>query len=699
MAENIGPKIGIEGEATFRSQLAQINAGLKTLGSEMKAVTSEFIGNEKSIEALTAENDVLQRSVLTLNDRLELQKKMLQETASAYGEADTRTMKWQQAVNNTQTEINRYNAQIEENTELLKNEGKTAEEVAKEQEKAAEREEKAHEKRVAALKKVTAGFAAMAAAAMAAAAAVGKMVLDAAQKADDINTLAVQTGLSTDEIQKFQYAAERIDVPLETMTGSMAKLTKNMASAQNGSKNTAAAFDALGISITDENGQLRNNQDVFYEVIDALGKMDNETQADAYAMQIFGKSAQSLNPLIRGGAEELKNLGDEAEAAGLILSQDSLDGLNRVQDAVDTFKASISGAGSLFSTAFAGPIAEGIETLTGFIQRLTSAFSNGGLDALAEEVGSVMTDLLGHLRDALPKVVKFGTDLLLKLIDGIIAMLPSLTATGIEIIVTLVNAIADSLPKLIPAAVDAILTIVDSLLDNVDSLIDAALHLIEALAEGLINALPKLAEKVPQIMVKIVETLTRNFPKIVETGVKLIVQLTSGLIKAIPQLVKALPEIWQAIKNGLSDMAKRMIDLGLDLVKGLWQGIKDAAAWLKDKIKGWCADILGGIKDFFGISSPSKVMADMVGKNMAEGVGVGFVNTMDDIADQMQAAIPTPTVSMPDLLAGAVNALLTAAMGGGTYRVEIPLYIDGMEFYRATITDLRQVLRADPIPA
>ncbi len=174
-------------------------------------------------------------------------------------------------------------------------------------------------------------------------AAVG-LGIKAAQSADDINTLSKQTGLSTEQIQKFQYASERIDVPLETLTGSMAKLTRNMQSAKNGSKNTQLAFDELGISITDNEGKLRSNQDVFNEAIDALAKMEDGTQRDALAMQIFGKSAQDLNPLILGGADALEQYGEEAEAAGLILSQETLDSANELNDAVDKLKATAVGS-------------------------------------------------------------------------------------------------------------------------------------------------------------------------------------------------------------------------------------------------------------------------------------------------------------------------------------------------------------------
>jgi len=160
-----------------------------------------------------------------------------------------------------------------------------------------------------------------------------------AASADEINTLAKQTGLSTAEIQKFMYAAELIDVPLDTLTGSMAKLVKNMNTATKGTGDAYDAFLALGVSITDSTGTLRNNQEVFDECISALSKIEDETQRDAYAMSIFGKSAQDLNPLILGGTEQLKAFGDELEREGLILDQTQLDKLNEFNDKIDTFKA------------------------------------------------------------------------------------------------------------------------------------------------------------------------------------------------------------------------------------------------------------------------------------------------------------------------------------------------------------------------
>lgn len=226
----------------------------------------------------------------------------------------------------------------------------------------------------------------------AAAAGVGGLVamaVQAGKSADEINTLAKQTGLSTEQIQKFSYASDIIDVDLETLTGSLAKLTKNMQSAKNGSKNTQDAFDALGVSILDQNGNLRSNQEVFSEAINALAGIEEETQRDAYAMQIFGKSAQDLNPLILGGADALERLGNEAEAAGLILSQDALDSANEFNDSIDKVKATASASFGKIAGQLADVLMPVLEQLTDIISQVLTFISG-----MSPETLQVITTIL-----------------------------------------------------------------------------------------------------------------------------------------------------------------------------------------------------------------------------------------------------------------------------------------------------------------
>lgn len=159
--------------------------------------------------------------------------------------------------------------------------------------------------------------------------------IGAANFADDILTLSSVTGIATDELQKMQYASDFLDVSMETMTGGITRLTRSMDDARNGNKELADGFKKLRVSITDSRGQLKDANQVFYDTIDALGRVKNETERDALAMTLLGKSAKELNPLIEAGSKRLKELGVEAENMGTVMGEDSLEKLGKFKDTMD----------------------------------------------------------------------------------------------------------------------------------------------------------------------------------------------------------------------------------------------------------------------------------------------------------------------------------------------------------------------------
>lgn len=164
-----------------------------------------------------------------------------------------------------------------------------------------------------------------------------KLSKETAAYADEIITLADQTGFTTEQIQRMQYACMKLDVEFSTVEGSISKLTTNMYKAQKGSADLEGVFKKLHIRIKDGNGHLRDSKEVFFEAIDALGKMKNETERDAVAQQLFGKSAKELNTIIKAGSDQFK----EYEAnAKKVLTDEQLERANAYQDAMDELNES-----------------------------------------------------------------------------------------------------------------------------------------------------------------------------------------------------------------------------------------------------------------------------------------------------------------------------------------------------------------------
>jgi len=718
MADNFGLKIGVEGEKEFKKALSDINQQFKVLGSEMKLATSQFDKNETSVESLTAKNEVLSKQIEAQKEKIETLRKALENASDSFGENDRRTQAWVTQLNNAQAELNGMERELSQNEKAIDEVGDEMNDAAKQTDKfgdeldeagdEADRSQGKFSKLGSVVKGVGAAMgvalAAIGTAAVAAGKALVDMTVEAAAYADEMITQSTVTGMSVESLQAYSYAADLVDVSLDTLTSSMAKNVKSMSSAADGSAAYAEAYEQLGVSVTDANGNLRDSEDVYWECIDALGDMTNETERDALAMQIFGKSAQDLNPLIAQGSEGIAALTEEAKNMGAVLSEETIAKLGAFDDSVQRLKQGSAAAQRVLGTVLLPQLQDLADDGTALLSEFTTGMVEAGddFDKISEVIGNTVGGLADMIMEHLPKIVQVGMDIItaigsaivenlptlvecassiiMTLIEGLVEALPAITESALQLvltlaqgiidnlpaiveaaitmIVTLATGLADALPELIPSIVEAIILICQTLLDNMDQILAAALAIIQGLAQGLLNALPELVAALPEIITTIINFITDNLPAIIEMGIELIVQLAVGLIQAIPQLVAALPQIIAAIVNGLGEAVGAVFDIGVNIVSGLWQGIQSLASWLWEKVSGWISSIWDGICDFFGIASPSKEMG-WIGKMMVEGLagsietngqdavkavngmGEDIDSAMKDIANSMETALPT----------------------------------------------------------
>ena len=190
-----------------------------------------------------------------------------------------------------------------------------------------------------------------------------------AQAADELNTLSRNLGISVEELQKMQYASDLVDVSVDQMAGSMSKLTKQMGS-------NAEIFETLGINIYNADGSMRDATEVWYESLEALSQVENETLRDQLAMQLFGKSAMELSGIIDDGGAGLKAYGQEAEDLGLILSQEDVDAANKFNDAIDKLKATAGASFLEMGATLAEELTPALEKIVEIASELFSWFAN-----------------------------------------------------------------------------------------------------------------------------------------------------------------------------------------------------------------------------------------------------------------------------------------------------------------------------------
>ena len=422
---NINTKFTLSGEKEYKQAISEIGSGMKVLDSEMRKVSSAYAQNADSVEALNAKNDVLERKISTQTEKIEYLKAALQQSAEKYGEADKRTMQWQTSLNNAEAELNNLNNQFDENKQKIADSGKEmgnlgdvvnglTSKLGIQLPDGMKSSMNAMGSLDAQSLALAGGFAAVAAAIVKVEKAMISMTKESAAFADNIITLSMQTGQSTQQLQEFAYASELIDVSVDTLQGSLTKLTNNMQDTMNGTGNAKASFDKLGVSVINAvDGSMRSANDVFYETIDALGQVKNETERDAMSMDIFGRSAQDLNPLIIQGSKTLKEYADEAHNVGYVLDDEALSALGAVDDAYQRLQKTQEGVKNQLSAEFAPYLEEFYGDVTTMVKDGGKALKDSGLvDAfgmLLETVGDIlnpMSDLSNNRVPALTKALQ-----------------------------------------------------------------------------------------------------------------------------------------------------------------------------------------------------------------------------------------------------------------------------------------------------
>ena len=422
---NINTKFTLSGEKEYKQAISEIGSGMKVLDSEMRKVSSAYAQNADSVEALNAKNDVLERKISTQVEKIEYLKAALQQSAEKYGEADKRTMQWQTSLNNAEAELNNLNNQFDENKQKIADSGKEMGNLGDvvngltsklgiqlpDGMKSSMNAMGSLDTQSLAL---AGGFAAVAAAIVKVEKAMISMTKESAAFADNIITLSMQTGQSTQQLQEFAYASELIDVSVDTLQGSLTKLTNNMQDTMNGTGNAKASFDKLGVSVINAvDGSMRSANDVFYETIDALGQVKNETERDAMAMDIFGRSAQDLNPLIIQGSKTLKEYADEAHNVGYVLDDEALSALGAVDDAYQRLQKTQEGVKNQLSAEFAPYLEEFYGDVTTMVKDGGKALKDSGIvdsfGMLLDTVGDIlnpMSDLSNNRVPALTKALQ-----------------------------------------------------------------------------------------------------------------------------------------------------------------------------------------------------------------------------------------------------------------------------------------------------
>lgn len=396
-----GITIEIGGDTTqLTKALAGVNKDLAKTQSALKDVDKLLQLDPGNVDLLRQKQDLLTRAIDDTKKKLDTEKEALAQLKNA-DQTDE--------VKDKQAALEREIASTEQSLKNLKGEMKDFGSVAKQQLEATSKKFGDLAQKTKGVSTVAAGLGA---------AMLGNAV-NAAKNADEINTLAKQYGVSTDEIQKMNYAQDLLDVSTEAMLGSIQKVTKAMAGENN-------ALQTLNIRTKNADGSMRSATDVWYEALEALSQVENETERDQLAMELFGKSAAELAGIVDDGGAALKALGQEAEESGSILSGDALDAANEFNDGMDRLKARASSAFLEAGAALAEALLPALEKLITTVSSVLQWFAN--LDGTTQTVILTVLGLVAAISPLMSILSALSSP-----IGLVIAGLTALVAAGVAV--------------------------------------------------------------------------------------------------------------------------------------------------------------------------------------------------------------------------------------------------------------------------
>ena len=521
--------------------------------------------------------------------------------------------------------------------------------------------------------------------------------------------VGVATGAMTGLIGfgvKYNSEIEQLQTSFEVMTGSADKaksvieeLTKLGAETPFETKDLAEVTQLLmnyGLTADDAIDKMKMLGDISQGSSEKMNRI-----AMAYGqMSSAGKvSLEDVKQMIEAGFNPLQEISQTTGESMASLYDRISDGTISVDEITASMERSTSAGGKYFQSMekqsktlngqvstlkdnfsqFAGVLAqdttnaissEFLPAINDTISAMQEGFSKDGFEGMAEAFAEGFTNILlmlvekapeivdvaivmiqsfiNAIQENLPMITSSAIEIVIALTNGILEMLPQILQLGIDIIVQLINGIAEQAPVLIPQIVETLLNLFMTLTspENLEKLADAGVKLVLGLIEGIINSIPVLLSDTDRLLQVMITVLSGGQALMAKVGWELIKALISALGDMLSPLGEKAKELLNKIVNKIKEGVTSLKNVGKDLIKGLWNGMLNAKDWLLNKVKSFAKSIIQKIKDTLGIASPSKVMRDEVGKFVAQGIGVGFEDELDNVYNSMQRAVDFETEKM-----------------------------------------------------
>ena len=696
MADNFGLKIGIEGEKEFKKALSEINQSFKVLGSEMKLVSSQFDKNDKSVQALSARNTVLNKEIEAQKNKVETLRAALRNAADSFGENDRRTQNWQIQLNNAEAALNSMERELSDNERAI-------EALSREETDAADATERLSQE-IARQEDVLAG---MKRAYSNAVLQYGKGSGEAKELEGRISRLSGELRENRERMKDAGDVAEDFGDSLEDASNGADKLGSGLSVAtvamgnliSSGIQAALSGIQELGSAIwnldeaTEEyrvaQGKLttaveaagysgeaaQKSYNEFYKI---LGDTDTATEASQLLAQL-AQNEQDITKWTNIAAGVYGTFGDALPMEGMIESANETAKVGQVTGSLADALNWVGISEDAFNEKLAACSSESernrliMETLSGAYDEASGAFYRNNeamvasregqaqLDAtlagLGETISNVKNSLRAEFLPAISEAISAFTDM----VNGVDGADEAFAGA----ITGLVNTAVSMLPQFVNTGMQMLTSLLSGIIQSLPAVMEGAAQIIVTLAQGIAAAVPTLIPQIVLVVTQIVQTLTQNLPMILDAALQLILGLAQGLLDAIPVLIAALPAIITALVEFIVGAIPQIIDAGIQLLTSLISALPEIitaiVAAIPQIIDGLVTAILGSIPQIID-----------AGVNLL----ISLIQNLPTIITTIVGAIPQIITSIINALVGNIDKIILA----------------GVQLFVALITNLPKII-------
>lgn len=646
--------------ASFNIDVTNLKAGLAQANRLIRESNSEFRAAAAGLDDWTKSETGLNAKIKSLNQITEIQRKKVDALQNEYNNliANGLDPTSKQAVD-LRTKINNETAALNKNEVELRKQTTALNDLGNETKKAGNATDETSGK-FSKLGEVAKGAAKVALAAVGAtAAAVGALVKQAVESYAEEEQLVggVDTlfGSASAEVQKkadnaYKTAGMSANEYMETVTGFSASLIQSLG----GDTEKAAKYADMAITdMSDNTNKMGTDMSLIQNAYQGFAKQ-NYTMLDNLKLG-YGGTKEEMERLLEDASKisgikyDISSYADIVDAIHVVQTEMGITGTT-AKEASTTIQGSISSMKSAWQNLLTGLADENADLdvlVTNMIESVGTVVENvlPKISVAAEGIVSIIQNLIPQIPPLIEQLLPPLLDGALSLIQGLVTILPEITSTItgmlpsvltslvgmtpeiltsiITIITSLLNSITGMLPTIVEAIMQVVPQLITSLVAATPQLLEAAIQFLLAIVEAVPTIITSLVDALPLIVSTIISTLLSNLPMLQNAAF----QLFFGIIKAIPEIIVALskemPNIIKGITDGLVKGIPELVKTGGNMLKGLFDGLLDITA-IGNAVKKLFNGIVGGLKEKFGIHSPSKVMADIIGKNLALGIGSGF---------------------------------------------------------------------------